>query len=258
VGHPAVGERRTDRIPRAAEPYHPRTEPMPMSTPTPPNAVTLTPIECRVLGTLIEKALTVPGQYPLTLNSMVNGCNQRSNREPVTDLDEDMVLTAIDGLRAKGFAREVSMEGSRVAKFRHVAREALEIGAAELAVLTELLLRGPQTVGELRGRASRMHPLESLEVVQAVLDSLRSRPAPLVKRLPPAPGSRAERFCQLLCPELHPESVAGAAAAPARGESSARQHQGGAADVIERLREAELAIAELRERLDRLERALGS
>lgn len=163
----------------------------------------LTPNECRVLGVLVEKAQTTPGQYPLTLNSMVTGSNQRSNRHPVTNLTEDHVLEAIDALRAKDLVREVVMSGSRVAKYRHVARETLGVSTSELVVLTELLLRGPQTVGEIRGRASRMHPLESMEIVENVLASMKNREQPLVREVPPEPGSRAGRWAQLLCPSLH-------------------------------------------------------
>lgn len=229
-----------------------------------PMQVTLTSNECRVLGTLIEKAMTVPSQYPMTLNALVNGCNQRSNRDPVTNLGEDEVLAALDGLRAKGFSREVSLEGSRVPKFRHVAREAIEAGASELAILTELMLRGPQTVGELRSRASRMHPLESLDVVQAVLESLAGRPIPLVERLPPAPGSRAERHRQLLCPERHPSELSGAGddrspAAVATADGGQHRGEHSTSDLAaERLAALEAEVAELRDRLDRLERDLGA
>jgi uncharacterized protein len=176
----------------------------------------LTPNECRVLGVLIEKAQTTPAQYPLTLNSLVTGSNQKSNRHPVTDLTEDDVLVALDGLRARGFVREVMLTGSRVEKFRHVAREVLGLSTSELVVLTELMLRGPQTVGELRGRATRMHPLESVEVVTNVLDHLMQREEPLVRTVAPAPGSRATRYAQLLCPILpaEPAPESGGSAAP--------------------------------------------
>ena len=166
--------------------------------------LSLSPNECRVLGVLIEKAQTTPQQYPLTLNAMVNGANQKNNREPVTNLNEEQVLQTLDDLRSKGLAREVMLSGSRVEKFRHVAREVLEIDTNQLVIMAELLLRGPQTIGELRGRASRMHPLETTEIVKNVLDSLMTRPEPLVRELPPAPGDRAPRFAQLLCPTLHP------------------------------------------------------
>ena len=175
--------------------------------------------ECRVLGVLVEKAQTTPGQYPLTLNSIVSGSNQKSNRHPITALTEDDALDALDGLRQKELAREVIMTGSRVAKYRHNARDTLELDTSQLVVMTELLLRGPQSVGELRGRASRMHQLDSIDVVRDILDGLMSREPAMARRVAPAPGSRAERFAQLLCPDLHPldaapETVRGAASAP--------------------------------------------
>jgi len=176
----------------------------------------LLPNECRVLGTLIEKALTTPGQYPLSLNGLVTGVNQKNNRDPVVEIDEDDALRAVDGLRSKGLASSVSFTGSRVEKYRHNAGDTLGVRAPELALLAELLLRGPQTVGELRGRASRMLPFESIEVVDSVLAVLsqRSDPqSPLVRELPPSPGSRAPRWMQLLCEDLHP--ISGGASAPA-------------------------------------------
>ena len=135
----------------------------------------LSPDACRVLGTLVEKAQTVPAQYPLTLNSIVVGVNQKNNREPVVEIDEERALAALDELRGRGLVHEVVLTGSRVPKFRHLSRELLQVNTSELVILAELLLRGPQTVGELRGRASRMHPLESLEVVGNLLDAMRSR-----------------------------------------------------------------------------------
>ena len=174
-------------------------DPIDPATPPPPR---LDPVEIRVLGTLVEKAHTVASQYPMTLNAIVGGTNQRSNRDPVEHHDEEAVLEALDRLRGKGFVHEVNLAGSRVPKYRHVARERLEIATGELVVLAELMLRGPQTVGELRGRASRMHPLESTEVVANLLDSMRRRPHPLVERLPPTPGTRAERYRHLLDPSI--------------------------------------------------------
>lgn len=180
--------------------------------------LTLNPHECRVLGVLVEKAHTTPGQYPLTLNAVTTGANQKSNRNPVVNLSEDDAQQALDGLRSKGLAREVMLSGSRVEKHRHVAREGLGVDTSELVVLAELLMRGPQTVGELRGRATRMHALESLEVVEAILEHLMTREEPYVRRCAPAPGSRAVRYAQLLCPDLHPLDGAladGAASVPA-------------------------------------------
>ena len=175
----------------------------------------LSPNECRVLGVLVEKAQTVPAQYPMTLNSIVVGANQKNNRDPVTDLSEEDVYDALDRLRAKGLVREAMLSGSRVSKFRHLAREVLGVSTEELVLLTELLLRGPQSPGELRTRASRMHDLGGIEQVEALLRGLMTtKPAdestgdearePLVRRLPRRPGERAERYAQLLCPDLHP------------------------------------------------------
>ncbi len=166
--------------------------------------VTLTPDECRVFGVLIEKAQTTQAQYPLSLNALATGCSQKSNRNPVVEYSEERALDAIDGLRAKKLASEVLLSGSRVSKFKHLGREGLQVETAHLALLAELMLRGPQSLGELRQNASRMHPFESLEAVRAALTQLSNRPEPLVEELPPPPGSRATRFVQLLCPGMHP------------------------------------------------------
>ncbi|MGD9690566.1 MAG: YceH family protein [Phycisphaerales bacterium] len=175
--------------------------------------ITLDPNQCRVLGVLVEKALTVPASYPLTLNALVLGCNQKNNRDPLTNLDEEAVLDALEALRRLGLAVEVSLSGSRVAKFKHNAREGLGVTTEQLVVLVELMLRGPQTAGSLRANASRMAPIDSLERCLEILESLM-RPgggdgaAPpreaLVRELPPE--GRARRFAQVLCPDLHPVS----------------------------------------------------
>jgi uncharacterized protein len=169
--------------------------------------LSLTPNECRVLGVMVEKAHTTPQQYPMSLNALTAGCNQKNNREPVLNLTDEKVMEAVDGLREKNLVREVVLSGSRVDKFRHIARETLAIDTNQLIILAELLLRGPQTVGELRGRASRMHPLETTEIVKNILESLMQRGdggPPLARELPPAPGDRSPRYAQLLCPSLHP------------------------------------------------------
>src|SRR5687768_8855049 len=119
----------------------------------------LTPNEARALGVLIEKATTTPEQYPLSLNALTNGANQKNNRDPVLSLSEDEIFEAVESLRDKQLAVRVDQAGSRVHKYKHTASETLRCSAGQLAVLAELLLRGPQTLGELRGRASRMHPL---------------------------------------------------------------------------------------------------
>jgi uncharacterized protein YceH (UPF0502 family) len=178
--------------------------------------ITLTPDEARVLGVLIEKSLTTPNQYPLSLNAVVDGANQKSNRDPVLNMTEDQAFDALESLRAKQLVVRVDQMGARVHKFKHAGVEVLHARTAEVAILAELLLRGPQTLGELRGRASRMQPMESLERVRDMIRALSERPEPYVKELPPAPGSRAERYVQLLCPDLHPvDAPVGATAAAA-------------------------------------------
>src|SRR5258706_1235790 len=147
--------------------------------------------------------MTTPEQYPLSLNAIVKGANQKSNCDPVLTMNEDDAFTAVEGLRGKGLTVRVDQTGSRVHKYRHNAIDALHVRTGEVAVLAELLLRGPQTLGELRGRASRMHPMETTDVVKDLLRALEDRSEPLVRELPPSPGSRAERFVQLLCPGLH-------------------------------------------------------
>lgn len=214
--------------------------------------LTLKPDECRVLGVLIEKALTTPQQYPLSLNALTVGCNQKNCRMPITDFDDDRVFDAVESLRAKGLVREAMLSGSRVAKFRHVAREVLNVETPALVVLAELMLRGPQTAGELRGNASRMHPIESLDALQAVLAALMQGPTPMVRELP---GGHARRYAQLLCPDLHPledrgsPSQASALRPPAA--NSTPQHAA-SADVAVRLDALEREVAKLRDALQRV------
>lgn len=220
--------------------------------------VTLTANEARVLGVLVEKALTTPAQYPLTLNAMVVGSNQKNNRHPVTNLSEDVVYDAVDGLRKKGFAREVVLSGSRVPKFRHTAREVLNVETPALVILTELMLRGPESLGELRQNAGRMHPLESLEAVKAVLDELAARPEPLVKEFPPPPGGRARLYMQLLAPTAHAEPTAGGGRGeddtPRESQSTAR----GADSALEdRVRQLESEVGRLRASVESMAAALG-
>jgi uncharacterized protein YceH (UPF0502 family) len=161
--------------------------------------------EARLLGVLVEKALTTPEQYPLTLNAAVAGANQKSNREPVLSLSDDEVSAALEGLIAKELVRRVFPGNSRVDKYCHTGTSTLKIDVAALAILAELLMRGPQTPGELRTRAGRMAPIESLEHLAALTQPLLERE--LIQRLPPGVGSRAERYAQTLCPGLHPTGV---------------------------------------------------
>ena len=163
----------------------------------------LNDIEVRLLGCLIEKELATPEYYPLTLNALTNACNQKSNRDPVMSLEETDVVRALDALRFKQLAL-ISAEGGRVAKYRHILAEKLRLSPAELAVIAELLLRGPQTVGELRSRAERMHPFPDLAGIEEVLEELMARTPPLVMRLPRQPGRKEQRHGHLFSGEPEP------------------------------------------------------
>jgi len=215
-----------------------------------PLMIELTPDESRVLGVLIEKATTTPDQYPLTLNAVVNGSNQKNNRDPVLTIDENRAFEALEGLRTKRLVVRADMAGSRVNKYKHLAGETLSARAAEVAILAELLLRGPQTLGELRGRASRMHPFESLDAVKDMLTALMSREEPLVRQLLPVPGSRAERYVQLLCPDLHPLD----APAAESGTSAAPAHSGGLSAQVDAL---QADVAMLKVALRKLAASIG-
>jgi uncharacterized protein YceH (UPF0502 family) len=208
----------------------------------------LNDIEIRVLGCLIEKEMTTPDYYPLTLNALTNACNQKSNRDPVMNLEETDVVRALDGLRLKGLAMQAHGEGSRVPKYRHSLAEKLYLEPEESAILCELLLRGPQTVGELRGRADRMHSFEDLARVEAVLQELTERQPPLVIKLPRQPGRKEHRFGHLLAgePEFAPEDrlpAPEAATVKVRAEN-------------ERIEALEQEVATLREEVAELRRAL--
>src|SRR5438128_2367874 len=150
--------------------------------------IQLNPAESRVLGVLIEKATTTPEQYPLSINALTNGSNQKNNRDPVLSLSEDEVFDAVESLREKQLVVRLDTVGSRVHKYKHQAGEVLRCRAGELAVLAEMLLRGPQTLGELRGRASRMSPMATLDDAKAMVRALMEREEPLAREVAPAPG----------------------------------------------------------------------
>jgi uncharacterized protein len=158
--------------------------------------VDLSPVELRVLGCLIEKQRTTPDVYPLSLNSLRSACNQSTNRDPVVDYDEPTIRSALDELSRRGWARLASGRGSRAVKFRHLLPEALSLSDPEIALLTVLMLRGPQTPGELKQRAERLHPFGSLADVEGTLQNLVGRD--LVARQPRGPGQKEERYRQLL------------------------------------------------------------
>jgi len=155
--------------------------------------------EARVLGALLEKEITTPDYYPLSLNALVNACNQKSNREPGMNLDEDSVRAALRALHDNSLARSVSAADSRVTKYEHRLQEAFNFDRREAAIFCELLLRGPQTPGELRSRAERMHHFDDLNEVQSALQRLMNRQPPLSRCWPssPAPKNPATSiFCQ--------------------------------------------------------------
>jgi hypothetical protein len=228
--------------------------------------------EARLLGVLIEKELTTPDGYPLTLNAAISGANQKSNRHPITDYTEAEVWIGFTGLMAKKLASKLSPAGSsRVEKFKHLAPGTLGLEQPELAVLTELLLRGSQTKGELRTRASRMSPIATLEDLTGILDNLMDKG--YLERRPPAPGSRAERYGQLLCPEAAgatpaPKTPAEDAAASGPPPSAERPSPVAARSptvttsppdgaLARRMAELESRVEKLEDRLGRLAKNLG-
>lgn len=180
--------------------------------------VRLDEVEARVLASLIEKQVTTPEYYPMTLNALTAACNQKSNRDPVMALEETVVVRVLDGLQERGLIVRTVTAGGRVPKYRHSFAEKVPLGAARMAVLCELMLRGAQTVGELKGRASRMHPFEDLQAVEAALTALAGREPPLAVLLPRQPGRKEPRWAHLLCgpPEIAEEAPAEAMAEPAR------------------------------------------
>ena len=194
-----------------------------------------------MLGALLEKDITTPEYYPLTLNALVNACNQKSNRDPVVAYDEDTVGDALDILRAYNLSGVVTGGSNRVPKYSHRLSEVMNLGRRELALLCELMVRGPQTVGELRGRASRMYDFSDLDEVESVLRSLSERdPDPLTVRLPHQQGTKEPRWAHLLlgAPDLSAYAAESPAAVPA-GRS-------------DRIAQLETEVATLRSEVDQL------
>src|SRR6202166_1711454 len=182
--------------------------------------ILLSDVETRVLGSLVEKELTTPEYYPLSLNALVNACNQKSNRDPAMNLDEDTVSDALRGLRRKELAGPADTADSRVKKYEHRLQQVFNFTRSETAILCELLLRGPQTPGELRSRAERMHPFEDLGLVQSTLKRLMEREPPLAKLLPRQTGNKEARYAHLLSGDVevleappHKEAVVSGSAA---------------------------------------------
>ena len=206
----------------------------------------LTPLEARILGCLVEKELATPEYYPLTLNALVAACNQKNNRDPEMQLSADEVAKGLAGLQYdKKLVGTYSGVGSRAVKYTHRLIETLGVDTPELAILCELLLRGPQTPGELRGRASRMHPFGSPAEVRTVLDALAARLEPYVVELPRAAGCKENRFAHSFGPL---PDVAPAAAPRAAAPASARPppDSGRIQELERRLAELEAQLAALR------------
>ena len=219
----------------------------------------LSAVEARIIGCLIEKAITTPDQYPLSINSLTNACNQKSNRDPVLDLDERTVQETVDGLAKKHLVLEKSGFGSRVPKYQHrfcnTGFGTLEFSPQETAILCELLVRGPQTPGELRSRASRMAEIHEVSEIETALTNLAARPdGPFVLRLAREPGRRDSRYAHLFSGV--PELPAASADDPIE-RASPRQTGSGALEA--RLERLETAVAELQAELEQLkgQRAAG-
>ncbi len=204
-------------------------------------SIRLTAGEARVLGALVEKEVTTPEYYPLSLNALVNACNQRSNREPVMNLDEDDVRQALHGLEEMRLAGRARSADSRVTKYEHWLGEAFNFSRAETAVLCVLLLRGAQTPGELRGRTERLHRFDEISEVLAGLQKLMEREPPLAAMLPRQPGTKESRYAHLLSGPVEPATASQAESTP---ESSA-----GRSAYEERIAQLEATVIELRQQL---------
>ena len=179
----------------------------------------LSDIEIRVLGSLIEKQVTTPEYYPLTLNALTLACNQKNNRNPVTSYSENQVSDALESLREKNLTYVFYGSTSRVPKYKHVMPEVMHLSHAEMALMCVLMLRGAQTLGELRGNASRLHEFSTLEEVEETLNGLITRDEPLVARLPRQPGQKEGRVAHLLSGEINLEALESERPAPARRAS---------------------------------------
>ncbi len=203
----------------------------------------LDPVETRVLGALLEKEITTPEYYPMSLNALVNACNQKSNRDPVVSYDDDTVEDAVARLKPKGLMLTITGAGSRVAKYAHRFSEKLNLGRRETAILCELMLRGPQTIGELRNRTDRMHRFDDLQEVEAVLERMME----LVTKLPRRPGEKEQRYAHLLSgepPSTQTLETAG------HGDTEAPE----AHSRSDRITALEAETARLRDELDDLKR----
>jgi uncharacterized protein YceH (UPF0502 family) len=204
----------------------------------------LSDAEVRALGSLVEKDITTPDYYPLSLNALVNACNQKNNRDPVMTLDEDTVLDAVDSLEGQRLAGPASGADSRVTKYEHRLQEVFNFDRREIAILCVLLLRGAQTPGELRGRAERMYRFEALEDVLATLDRLSQREPPLAAVLPRQPGTKESRYMHLFSGDAPPLE-----AAPARASARPSMDDDRVARLEGEVTDLRREVGELKEQL---------
>jgi uncharacterized protein len=208
----------------------------------------LNEVEVRVLGALLEKDITTPDYYPLSLNALVNACNQKNNRDPVMSLDEAQVREALHGLQENRLAGPAGGADSRVTKYEHRVQEVFNFTRGETALMCVLLLRGPQTPGEIRGRAERMHRFEELSDVLSALERLMERDPPLVKMLPRQPGTKESRYAHLLAGDV-------AGFEPPASESAVSVSRKADDDRVARL---ESEVAELRREIAELKQQVES
>jgi len=209
--------------------------------------IVLTAAEARVLGALVEKEATTPDYYPLSLNALGNACNQRSNREPVMSLDEDDLRQALNGLERKQLAGRVRSGDGRVTKYEHWLGEAFNLSRAETALFCVLLLRGPQTPGELRGRTDRLHSFDEISDVLSGLQKLMERVPRLAALLPRQPGTKESRYAHLICGPV--ESIVQPVQPMAAG---AQEHAASSPAHEERIAQLEATVEELRHEVARL------
>jgi hypothetical protein len=208
----------------------------------------LTDIETRVVGSLIEKDITTPDYYPLSLNALVNACNQKNNRDPMMALDEDSVAQALATLQEKRLAGPASGADSRVTKYEHRLQEVFNFDRREIAILCVLLLRGPQTPGELRSRTERMYRFEALDDIVSTLDRLSQRQPPLAAVLPRQPGTKESRYMQLF-------SGDNVARAPSPADSA---HTSSRSSDDDRLTHLENEVLELRREVSEMQQQLST
>jgi uncharacterized protein len=211
----------------------------------------LTETEVRVLGSLIEKDITTPEYYPLSLNALVNACNQKTNRDPVMQLDEDAVRDALEGLQQQRMAGPARGADSRVTKYEQRLQEVFNFTRPEIAVLCVLLLRGPQTPGELRGRAERLHRFETLEDVQSALQKLMQREPPLAKVLPRQPGTKESRYAHLFAGDVVD------AEGPVQAGAAVERNPGDAERIVrleEEVAELRREVSDVKDQLERFRR----